>query len=152
MRYAKEAVGGKNACWCGSRSCAGLEGLLDGPSAPGAYREEGSDNHWNRKSGQALRTRRSGIRRTRIDELRSPSPRECAICWERRTHPIGTSWTRRWLSYLHDKLSGERTVGFRSKIISSRTFAETGSPLVRGGPVEDIFETSRPGRGLIRFG
>src|SRR4051794_1056620 len=32
-------VGGRNACWCGSRSCTGLEGLVDGPSAPGAYRE-----------------------------------------------------------------------------------------------------------------
>ena len=39
LREISRYVGGRNACWCGSRSCARLEGLVDGPSAPGAYRE-----------------------------------------------------------------------------------------------------------------
>ena len=39
LRETSRYDGGRNACWCGSRPCAGLEGLVDGPSAPGAYRE-----------------------------------------------------------------------------------------------------------------
>jgi hypothetical protein len=39
LRETSRDVGSRNACWCGSRSCARLEGLVDGPSAPGAYRE-----------------------------------------------------------------------------------------------------------------
>jgi hypothetical protein len=44
-RETSRYVGGRNARWCGSRACTRLalprreEGLLHGPSAPGAYRE-----------------------------------------------------------------------------------------------------------------
>ena len=36
-------------------------------------------------SGYSLRTRRSGIRRTKTSKLQSPAPRECAFCTEYRT-------------------------------------------------------------------
>jgi hypothetical protein len=39
LRGTSRYVGGRNARWCGSRSCTRLEGLVDDPSAPGAYRE-----------------------------------------------------------------------------------------------------------------
>ena len=39
LRETSRYDGGSNARRCGSRSCARLEGLVDGPSAPGAYRE-----------------------------------------------------------------------------------------------------------------
>src|SRR3954453_18879157 len=45
LRETSRDVGGSNACWCGSQSDARLafhrleEGLADGSSAPGAYRE-----------------------------------------------------------------------------------------------------------------
>ena len=39
LRETSRDDGGRDARWCGSRSCARLEGLVDGPSAPGAYRE-----------------------------------------------------------------------------------------------------------------
>src|SRR5437868_1567888 len=45
LRETSRDDGGRNACWCGSRAYARLalhrleEGLADGPSAPGAYRE-----------------------------------------------------------------------------------------------------------------
>src|SRR5260370_41406728 len=45
QRETSRDVGGRNACWCGSRAYARLalhqleEGLAYGPSAPGAYRE-----------------------------------------------------------------------------------------------------------------
>src|SRR5437764_8919950 len=39
LRETSRYVGSRNACWCGSRACARLEGLVDGSSAPGAYRE-----------------------------------------------------------------------------------------------------------------
>ena len=39
LRETSRYVGGRNARWCGSRSCARLKGQVDGPSAPGAYRE-----------------------------------------------------------------------------------------------------------------
>ena len=39
LRETSRDVGGRNACWCGSQSCARLKGLVDGPSAPGADRE-----------------------------------------------------------------------------------------------------------------
>src|SRR5258706_8179074 len=45
LRETSRYVGGRNARWCGSRTCVRLalprreEGLAYGPSAPGAYRE-----------------------------------------------------------------------------------------------------------------
>ena len=39
LRETRRYVGSRNARWCGSRSCARLEGLVDGSSAPGEYRE-----------------------------------------------------------------------------------------------------------------
>ena len=39
LRETSRYDGSSNARWCGSRSCARLQGLVDGPSAPGAYRE-----------------------------------------------------------------------------------------------------------------
>ena len=44
-RETSRYVGSRNACWCGSRLCVQLalpqreDGLAQGPSAPGAYRE-----------------------------------------------------------------------------------------------------------------
>ena len=39
LRETSRYDGSRNACWCGSQSCARLQGLVDGSSAPGEYRE-----------------------------------------------------------------------------------------------------------------
>ena len=39
LRETSRYDGSRNARWCGSQSCARLEGLVDGLSALGAYRE-----------------------------------------------------------------------------------------------------------------
>src|SRR5882757_11285265 len=60
LRETSRYVGGRNACWCGSRAYARLalhrleEGLAYGPSAPGAYREGCCGGQMEQSQGPGL--------------------------------------------------------------------------------------------------